>query len=301
MYLARLVLSRRRPRSPQTIHAVHVILAFVGLVLTGTLACTEDDYADTSGPPNLDVYATAVCNYFARCRPAFVYEQFADVRLCASTLRGEAARRIDRPGVQITRRLLNACAVAIDASACDVDVDALGACSFAGAKANGAACASGFECASGGCRLEGACGTCAPLVGEGEECASAACRPGLSCSGGVCTRRGELGVACESVPCRAGLECHAGRCVLPMQRGGACASERPCSVAQGLRCVGGVCRARAAERGQACTDATCVRSRCDGARCVDFAIAGDRCEAAGDCAFPLDCTGGRCTPAAACP
>jgi hypothetical protein len=149
------------------------------------------------------------------------------------------------PGSGMTIAAVEACASALDVSACELPDGPPVACNFSGTLPGGAACNEGRQCMSGQCQgtvflsPEGplgptTCGTCASFAEAGQVCAqghfTAGCAAGQTCQIGagmetasmptytcVPTIEGDAGTACDEDPsrtCAPGLYCAAqtGQC-----------------------------------------------------------------------------------------
>jgi hypothetical protein len=139
------------------------------------------------------------------------------------------------PGSGITPAGLEACALALSASPCELPDGPPVECSFGGSLSGGDACTDPIQCASGQCRgtvkISPAgpmgpitCGTCLPTVAVGQVCDqgnfSAGCPSGALCLTSdtsaptptySCTAlvQGDIGAACDdlSASCKTGLYC----------------------------------------------------------------------------------------------
>jgi hypothetical protein len=159
-------------------------------------------------------------------------------------------------GSGITAADLEACATALDVSACQLPWGLPVACDFHGSLAGGAPCADGAQCASGQCQgmqsftpegptMPVTCGTCLPAVAAKQVCAhdtfSAGCGQGAVCITADTTAgdptyscvelaQGDVDAACDdlSAMCKPGLYCstQTGRCT-PLEGAGAACGDGP--------------------------------------------------------------------------
>ncbi len=217
--------------------------------------------------------------------------------------------QIALPGSGVTVATLQACASALDASACQFPEGPPVACNFHGSLPGGAPCNDGLQCQSGTCSgtaLDGpggqigpfTCGTCEPFAAVGQVCArgdfSAGCASDALClttqamqtaaeATYVCVAlaQGDVGAACDglSATCKTGLYCAAqtGRCAKLAGAGA------PCGVGARPRANPGGCAAPLACVGIPGT-ATCGSGAADA-----FCLSDD------DCSPGLGCTPGPCS------
>jgi hypothetical protein len=214
------------------------------------------------------------------------------------------------PGSGMTADSVEACAAALDASACELPDGEPVACNFSGTLPGGAPCNEGFQCQSGGClgtaflSPEGqigptTCGACAPFVEDGAVCAHAmfsggcasdeicligpgmetAAQPTYTC---VRVTHGDTGATCDGLAasCKPGLYCAAqtGKCAALGDAGAACGEGasppgNPGGCAAPLACVG-----------------------LQGMATCSLGGAGAFCLRDVDCAAGLGCIPGPCSP-----
>ncbi|HSY23185.1 MAG TPA: hypothetical protein VK841_13755 [Polyangiaceae bacterium] len=179
------------------------------------------------------------------------------------------------PGSPMTPVTVEACATALDVSACELPGGLPIACMFQGSLAGGAPCNEGLQCQSGNCFGSVAitpggqvgpatCGTCTPFVQNGQVCASANFSGGCG-SGAICLieagaesapdplyscsalTQGNLGASCDDLSniCQTGLYCAAatGQCEALGEAGAPCGEGAmppgdPGGCAAPLSCVG---------------------------------------------------------------
>jgi hypothetical protein len=285
-----------------------VLLVLVLLLLLSSCARTTVD--GTGANPN--VYAGGICNYLARCNPAFVRSYFSDVPTCTSAFILESTKLITARGSTITKKELDACIVKTESVACGEDIESLPECDFKGSLVDGDACSSGVQCASGSCFKTAVvsdggpveaveCGVCSTRVGEAGSCTNAACAPGLDCLAGTCVAPSDVGGPCDDAGrrCRKNFACVQGACALTRARDESCSPSAPCDSAQGLACLNGKCVTVAAKAGGSCErHPFCEASYCSSVpnpTCVALKEEGASCERTTECAFPFDCRAGRCT------
>jgi hypothetical protein len=265
-------------------------------------------------PPDANVYAQGICNYFARCVPALVRSNYGNVASCVEAFVPQAAALFDAPGANVTKRTLDACILRTESARCDEDIEALPECDLRGTLADGAACLSGISCTSGSCfkplvggrpdRRRAACGVCSRRVAENESCKDAACAPGLDCVEDRCVAPAGAGSGCSAGHrCKEDLACLSGTCVVPRGRDESCDRQDPnavpCDASQGLVCseTTKTCTAFLAQRGASCkTTPFCEASTCVNETCVPGLVEGEPCEvgAAVECVYPLECHDGTC-------
>jgi hypothetical protein len=175
------------------------------------------------------------------------------------------------PGSGMTPASVEACALALDSSACELPDGPPVPCNFNGSLAGGAACNEGLQCQSGQCQGTAAfspggpigpvtCGTCAPFVGIGQACGQGGCGSNANCLLGpdmetakdpqytcVAITQGDVGATCDdlSAICKTGLYCAAqtGKCTALGDAGPACGEGTaspgdPGGCAAPLSCVG---------------------------------------------------------------
>lgn len=263
-----------------------------------TVTCRSIDAAVLSA----DVGIVACDHYFdanySRCGgPVLPAAEMDRIRarfqqICASQLA--------LPGSGVTEANLEACASALDVSACQFPAGQPIACDFHGTLLGGATCTDNVQCVSGQCQgtqlfsPDGPVGpvtygTCAPVVAVGQVCAqgsfSAGCPQGAVCitadttgstlASCVEVAQGDVGATCDdlSAKCKPGLYC-AGETCAPLAGSGAACGDGPSRWPGG--CV--------APYGCGDTPSTC-RSGSTGATCVS-----DQ-----ECAPGLGCIPGPCS------
>lgn len=253
--------------------------------------------------------ATECDDYFAasytRCGgPALPASEVARIR---TRFEQVCRSQIALPGSGMTAAGLEACASALNASACEFPDGPPAECVFAGTLAGGAPCNEGFQCASGVCSntelitpggTSGPthCGTCLPAAAIGQVCAqgnsSAGCPSGAICLidpgqetasqptySCVALGQGDLGASCDdlSATCKTGLYCSAGQCAQLRSAGESCGEGatlpgNPGGCAAPLSCVG-------------TGSATC-----------SIGTTGSSCQSDVDCSPGLGCISGACLP-----
>jgi hypothetical protein len=214
------------------------------------------------------------------------------------------------PGSGMTIAAVEACASALDLSACELPEGPPVACNFNGSLPGGAPCNEGLQCQSGMCQgtaflsPEGpigpsTCGTCAPFVQTGQVCAhqnfTGGCANGQVCLIGagmetaatptytcVPIAEGDAGASCDGLSkiCPPGLYCSAttGRCQALGDAGASCGEGmtppgNPGGCSAPLSCVG--------DPGMA----TCA-----------LGAMGSFCLGDSDCSPGLGCVPGPCAP-----
>jgi hypothetical protein len=178
------------------------------------------------------------------------------------------------PGSGFTDAVLGACASAITAVGCGVNVAELPACQVTGSLAPGAACSEATQCQSGSCDITftgdtlAACGTCAKAAGVGQPCPmmGTSCEEGATCdlTSGVCKMItfGAAGASCEmpSQECGSGTFCvfstETATCTAPGGMGAACVDSVFCQ--SPLGCIHGKCGPRSASGGPCNEDGDCA-------------------------------------------
>jgi hypothetical protein len=280
-------MSRTRNRGVDTFRADCLALAWMCLSLhCGGLASDKAGNLDAGGQTAGSELAT-----FADAGPAAsacLHYYAAQYSRCGGPVlsASEAARQEARfvrvclndialPGSGMTVATIEACASALDLSACELPDGPPIACDFQGSLAGGAPCNEGLQCQSGTCQgtaflsPEGplgpsTCGTCAPFVQSGQVCAhenfTGGCASGQVCLIGagmetaatptytcVPIAEGDAGAACDdlSKACPPGLYCAAksGQCEVLGDAGtpcgeGASPPGNPGGCKAPLSCVG---------------------------------------------------------------
>jgi hypothetical protein len=160
------------------------------------------------------------------------------------------------------------------------------ACSFKGARANGAACLAGSQCVTGYCNTpDFTCGVCADMPIVGAPCkTNQQCAPGQACAG-------------------------ADHCYVPQRSLGPCTDTETCEF--GHTCINGVCQANATSVGAPCNPAVgnpyCTTDlMCNGSTntCAGrgYAVAGQKCGWIGGsyytCVYSSSCPSNQICPAA---
>lgn len=139
------------------------------------------------------------------------------------------------------------------------------------------------------------CGTCKPMVADGEACSTdLRCARESACVDDVCVARARLGEVCsEAVPCYVGAQCAEGVCTDDerVAVGDSCGAGLDCPYT--ASCVSGTCVADAL-LGESCTSRNCASGWCDGAVCQTFKEPGDLCSAAQECGSYQCDDAGRC-------
>lgn len=293
------------------------VVALTGAIGMLTASCSSTTSPDPNAIASPVVYAQGICNFFARCQPAFVRAHFGSVEACSSAYVAPATDLLHSRGANITKRLLDACLVRTEKASCDDDIESLPECDFKGTLGDGASCTSGVQCATGSCFFSdpaASCGVCSPRALAGGDCTSAACAPDLQCVNHQCVPFGDPGAPCGDATCKTNLMCSpAGSCVVPRKKDEPCdpsgAGGAICDAAQGLTCANGTCAAVLVKAGQPCDRYPfCESSVCIANVCQQHLGEGAACSASNECAFPLSCkpspNGGRTcqkTSPASCP
>ncbi|MCU0694511.1 MAG: hypothetical protein MUF54_24280 [Polyangiaceae bacterium] len=270
----------------------------------------------------LHTYAVAFCGLIDRCAPFMLGFLYGDEATCVTRYMagGRPALLPQAAGINKTADDVIACASAMDAMTCEhlyAGARTTACPVIPGALPQGAGCFTNLQCAAGFCDRAGACGRCAPRIGEGGACGIAddGCDEGLVCHAPTvadpptCTPSAAEAEACGGgVVCRGYLTCRGGTCDQPGDVGDACdSSPGSCNGLLGLRCSAGRCVANApfASEGQPCgvQGSSYVRclgtSACDSntKRCVLKHADGEACAAGSSnpCLYYASCKDNVCT------
>jgi hypothetical protein len=188
--------------------------------------------------------ATALCQRYQACAPAFIQLGFGTVDLCTSREANTIAKVIGANGSTVTPDQFEACAKAIPGASC---ADVLGrnlpaVCKYAGTLADGMPCADDAQCMNERCKVATyqTCGTCTSPAAAGAVCAvDDDCKNGMKCVNTACVAYGAMGDTCDDThPCNATLGCVSGKCAMPLGPGSDCSgtSKQGCDQLNGAFC-----------------------------------------------------------------
>jgi hypothetical protein len=267
--------------------------------------------------------AQSMCTRLFACAPYPSAVRFGDRVRCVARTEASCVEEARAPDTGLNATNLIACATQVDSASCDdllTRTMEVGWCwaRISGRRETGKPCGASSQCASNYCRVDGACGTCAAKIADGQPCPNdEACGPGRVCSrAGTCALPGSKGAACDdrSAPCLPTLSCVDKRCTTPLPQGATCEQAAQCD-ALAANCVGlsGVDRNACVNRtvaqpGAACGEALGGPIGCFGGddlcrgdgnvtRCVAPAADDAECGTSGralPCAWPAACVGGTC-------
>lgn len=187
---------------------VCVTLGSFALVLASACGDSGGSGGGSSEPGSCSSQAKALCEKTDDCsRPTLQYA-YGDLKTCIERVTIDCEADVAAPGSNTTPADLKACASALAKESCEdwAQAGRRPACSVPGSRADGEPCGTDTQCQSTRCAIEpgATCGTCMPLMGEGEPCTDvAACGSGLLCAGGVCMTPQDpapplaLGEACD--------------------------------------------------------------------------------------------------------
>jgi hypothetical protein len=234
------------------------------------------------------------CPYYLRCGRMAA----ADLAACRAIFLESCSARYEpiyqalaeRGALALSRAGLLRCRAHLETVACEAQIfDLDGGCDalWRGQVPAGGGCAPGIEsfvCDGASTCVIGLdlCGRCVALAAPGQACdAEHRCDSDALCDEGVCVARAAVGAACDpATRCVLGADCEAATCQGPtiVAVGAACDQARRCpyrAACAGGRCVetallGEACGAAGCASG-ACADGTCVPWRAPGAPCEDSA------------------------------
>lgn len=272
-----------------------VLLMLSAAATHGCRGATPDDsdiVPEGALPEFASDLAQALCERDATCLSD--EQRLVETERCTTSressldalLLGHVAAAVEDGTIVYDPTALDACAAALRAAACELDVSALPAeCEelFEGLRLEGESCRSSFECAgdlacvqSGDERCDA---LCTRLSSVGEACeVDSDCRAGLACAGepASCRTLGSIGSACgaeEVVDCADGLLCALGDPALAVV--GECRLVDDFLVAGvGVPCDPDTLTLCA--RGLQCAPTACDESGCD-YECVDAPGSGGTC------------------------
>jgi hypothetical protein len=301
-------------------------IAIGGILFVVVAGCGNKAVSSGGGPngtaANLTAYGNANCSRYERCDPNFLKSFFGDVATCTSRFVDDSQRLSALNGASITQAEVDACAAQLGSVPCGAKESDLPQCHFPGTLPIGAGCTSALQCTSGSCWHEPTpdgeepCGKCTARVAAGADCSHGQCDQDLFCVNGKCVAGAAVGATCNDTdaPCEGALTCDNGKCAQPLGQGAPCdaSAGSACDPTKGLICTlsagngGGQCQpAGFANLGDKCgLDATGKLTSCLGASCSDLQngtcvpdlAEGAACDTQSgpDCAFPLQCQGGKC-------
>lgn len=269
------------------------------------------DDGSTPTPLEASQYCEAIVDFFcpyyvrcgrmggvtevARCQEIFIETCNAVYEPYYVALEARGALRLSAEGIAACQAHLGE--VACEAQPSDLD----GPCKdmWEGLGAQDSPCGPGIEsliCAQGlTCRLSvDFCGSCVPAGEPGQACAEGQeCVAGAACVADTCVARQPPGSPCsEARPCYLGAGCVEGVCqgYDVVRLGDACDRANRCPYKS--ECVGGRC-VETALQGEACTAAGCASGFCVEGLCAAPAQAGDPCQDNAQCLSRV-CAQGRC-------
>ena len=215
-----------------------------GLLLFASIASLAIACGEVSGDPPAHTdpeadaarFASAACDWPARCVPLQFRHLSGDASHCQAQVLAEVRATLTDPHVKLPPGWLDACIQALETRACDPTTSVPECQPPRGDVAEGGACYAEFDCAPGlSCTrvatpaypLGAPCGTCAPPSGPCASCgADEVCGPG-----GECTPRIPVGAACTFQGCVAGAICagpiDAAVCTVNAYLGGPCDPTHP--------------------------------------------------------------------------
>jgi hypothetical protein len=260
-------------------------------------APTASDYCEATA----DVF----CPYYLRCGRMAV----PDLDACRATFLSNCngvyepvySALAEADLLRLSGEGIAACAAHLEDVACDQQIfDLDGPCGgmWIGQSPVGGSCAPGIEsfvCAPGSTCVLGLdfCGTCAPVVPAGADCAEARCAATARCVDDRCVARALPGEPCEPAGCVAGARCVDDLCAPPARAavGEACDRSRACPYR--AACVDGACVV-AALIGEPCGARPCAGGVCVDGQCAAPGGEGTPCDRGAACIGQL-CVEGACS------
>ncbi len=256
-------------------------------------------------------YFNALASYANRCEGS----SSATLESSRSRFQDLCNKALAAPGATNLASTLSSCTAQVNTATCganDLDCD-----TAPGAFADGTPCGESYQCQSAFCKRpsDTLCGTCAPRIPIGGDCASGSsseCVEGARCvssttgsgTGTTTTQKcvaikiAKAGEACssksgEAIECDKGLSCffsqsgstpsNAAVCRAPAGTGGDCFTRSDCT--SGLVCTKNKCSAPLGE-GAACSGSECAQGlACDEKVCktIVFVKGGEACGGARRC------------------
>lgn len=251
------------------------------------VACSSSSSGDSTAA--CDSYYDALIGAQTRCGGSLEVQENSKERfrkLCQTAL--------GAPGTGVTGDVINKCASAINAEACDSGRDLDELCPTpAGQLDDGQPCDDSAQCKGKYCRTNqsdgpmAGCGVCGTRAKEGQSCTDVPCESGLDCYNETCQKEAKVGEACDQIQgpkCGNNLACDAlgKKCIERKSAGEACTGLSQCK--SQLSCVEGKCAERLAA-GASCVD---TQNRCaSGLACSQatgkcekrtYANAGEKCD-----------------------